>query len=40
MVYKPIAENTCNHIDQDKGIKVTDMMFDCTNGNHIFAIIG
>ena len=40
MVYRPINENVSNHINQGKGIKVTDMKFHQTNCNRINGIFG
>ena len=37
---KTISENFCNHINQDKHMKVTDMKFHQTNGNCINGISG
>ena len=40
MVYRPINKNVSNHINQGKGIKVTDMKFHQTNCNRINGIFG
>lgn len=40
MVYKPIREKLCNHNNQDKVVKATDMKFKRTNGICINGISG
>ena len=40
MVYRLINENVSSHINQGKGIKVTDMKLHHTNCNRINDIFG